>query len=118
MGTVSEQRRDGAWTPEEDAVSERVSTEVVTRSGRAAPVEFRILPDVVQVWYRRECACVVDRTVLRTWLDEPWKPLVVDDVAFSIDRLLDSRGRVAVSLPDVLVWPLPPNTIDALTRRL
>jgi hypothetical protein len=91
--------------------------EVVTRSGRAAAVEFRIRPDTgttVEVWHHGGLRAVLDRAVLRDWLAEPGPPLVVNDVVLSLDRMVDSDGRVALSLPDVVVWTLAPTVLAGL----
>lgn len=98
----------------------RFVMEVVTNSGRAAAVEFRIrrnfaeTGDVVEVWHHGHLSAVLSRTVLRDWLAEPGSPLVVEEVAFSLDRMVDSHGRVALSLPDVVVWTLAPSVLAGL----
>ena len=92
--------------------------EVVTISGRAATVEFRINDDVVEVWHRDRCSGAFRRDSLRTWLAAPEKPLVVGDVAFSLDRMVDRSGRVAVSLPDVMAWTLAPDALLGLRQCL
>ena len=97
---------------------ERFSMEVVTVSGRAAAVDFRIGGDTVEVFLRDQCNGVFDREALRNWLAEPESPLVVDGVAFSLDRMVDRSGRVAVSLPDVLVWTLAPEALAELRQRV
>lgn len=97
---------------------ERFVMEVVTVSGRAAAIEFRINGDVVEVWHRDECHGAFGRESLRGWLAEPENPLVVDDVEFSLDRMVDRSGRVAVSLPDVLVWTLAPDALAGLRERV
>jgi hypothetical protein len=97
---------------------ERFVMEVVTVSGRAAAVEFRISDDLVAVWHRDECIGAFDRASLRTWLAAPEKPLVVGNVAFSLDRMVDRSGRVAVSLPDVLAWTLAPEALVGLRQRV
>jgi hypothetical protein len=95
---------------------ERFSMEVVTVSGRAAAVEFRIGGDTVEVFLRDQCNGVFDREGLRNWLAEPETPLVVDGVAFSLDRMVDRSSRVAVSLPDVLVWTLAHEALAQLRQ--
>ncbi|HST85683.1 MAG TPA: hypothetical protein VLL08_28350 [Kineosporiaceae bacterium] len=97
---------------------ERFVMEVVTKSGRAAAIEFRISSDVVQVWHRDECHGEFAREELRTWLAAPKKPLIADDVAFSLDRMVDRSGRVAVSLPDVIAWTLAPEALAGLRQRV
>jgi hypothetical protein len=92
--------------------------EVVTVSGRAAAVEFRILTDQVEVWHHLRRAGVFDRAALRQWLIDPGPPLAVDEVIFSVDRMIDVDGRVAISFPDVLVWPLSPRDLEILRRRI
>lgn len=103
----------GGWP-----AAERFVMEVVTMSGRAAAVEFRISGEVVEVWHREQRNATFGRESLRTWLAAPASPLVVDDVAFSLDRMVDRSGRVAVSLPDVLAWTLAPEALAGLQERL
>jgi hypothetical protein len=55
---------------------------------------------------------------LRTWLNGPDRPLAVDEVIFSVDRMIDVDGRIAVNLPDVMVWPLSPRDLEILRRRI
>jgi hypothetical protein len=97
---------------------ERFVMEVVTMSGQSAAVEFRINGDLVEVWHRDECNGAFGRESLRSWLAAPEKPLVVGDVAFSLDRMVDRSGRVAVSLPDVLAWTLAPEALAGLRHRI
>jgi hypothetical protein len=92
--------------------------EVVTTSGAAAVVEFRVQPETVEVWHAGRCCGTLDRAMLRAWLAQPGKPLVVDEVAFSLDRMVDQRGRVALSLPDVMVWTLSPVALAELQKRV
>jgi hypothetical protein len=95
---------------------ERFVMEVVTKSGRAAAIEFRINSDAVEVWHRAECHAIFDRNELRTWLGTPEKPLIADEVTFSLDRMVDRSGRVAVSLPDVVAWTLAPEALATLRQ--
>ena len=101
-----------------EATLERFTMEVVTMSGRAAAVEFRIHPDVVEVWHRERCNASFDRQALRSWLAAPEQPLTAADVAFTLDRMVDRSGRVALSLPDVLVWTLAPDALAGLRQLL
>jgi hypothetical protein len=97
---------------------ERFVMEVVTMSGRAAAVEFRINGELVEIWHREQCSGAFGRESLRRWLAEPGEPLVRDDVAFSLDRMVDRSGRVAVSLPDVMAWTLAPDALAGLRQRV
>ena len=97
---------------------ERFVMEVVTMSGRAAAIEFRISDDMVEVWHRDQCGGVFGRELLRDWLAAPKEPLAVGDVEFSLDRMVDRAGRVAVTLPDVLAWTLAPESLAGLCQRL
>jgi hypothetical protein len=92
--------------------------EVVTVSGRAAAVEFRISPEQVEIWHHLRRAAVFDRVTLRQWLIQPDQPMAVDEVIFSLDRMIDVDGRIAISFPDVLVWPLSPHDLEILRRRI
>jgi hypothetical protein len=114
IGT-SRYRRPGVWLADE---SDRFLLEVVTTSGSAAVVEFRILLDTVEVHHAGHCCGALDRDFLRNWLAEPGRPLVVDEVAFSLDRMVDQQGRVALSLPDVMVWTLSPVVLAELQKRI
>lgn len=100
------------------AAEERFTMEVVTMSGRAAAVEFRIYRDVVEVWHRDRCNATFNRPMLRNWLADPQLPLSVADVAFTVDRMVDRSGRVALSLPDVMVWTLAPDALAGLCQRV
>jgi hypothetical protein len=112
--------KDGARRPEAESAGDTgsagdtVAVDVVTSSGRTASVEFVVRPDVVEIWYRLRRCAAMDRGLLRGWLAAPQAPLVVDEVALSLDRMVDSRGRVAISLPDVMVWTLPPEVLTRL----
>ena len=97
---------------------ERFVMEVVTMSGRAAAVEFRIDGDTVEVWHRNRCAGVFARDLLRNWLGAPEQPLLAGDAVFSLDRMVDRAGRVAVTLPDVVAWTLSPEALAGLRQRV
>lgn len=96
----------------------RFEMEVVTASGRAAPVRFQTRPNTVEVWLRDRRCAVLNRKVLRAWLAEPDAQLAVDEVTFSLDRMVDTLGRVAVSLPGVLAWTLAPTALAELRKRV
>jgi hypothetical protein len=97
---------------------ERFVMEVVTMSGWAAAIEFRITGELVEVWHREQCRGAFGRDSLRTWLAAPDAPLTAGDVEFSLDRMVDRSGRVAVTLPDVLAWTLAPEALAGLCQRL
>lgn len=93
--------------------------EVVTASGRAAAVTFRIRREEVEIWHHDHCSAVFVRDELRAWLgdtDGRRRPLAVDEVAFSMDHLVDDTGRVAISLPDVMVWTIDPHSLHTLRQ--
>jgi len=92
----------------------RFQVEVATTSGRAAMVAFRVLDDRVEVWHQDRCAAVFQRDDLRAWLREPVGRLSMDDVQLTLDRTVDVRGRVALTLPDVSAWTLFPTTLSYL----
>lgn len=104
------------WTTLEPG--DRFLMEVVTRSGRAASVEFRIGSDYVQIWHRQSCHASFDRVALRNWLAFPREEFAVGEVAFTIDRMVDRSGRVALTLPDVRAWTLSPEALAGLHQRL
>ncbi len=87
---------------------QRLALEVLTLTGRATSVELQLSEVTVEVWHHRQLATVLDRTTLRRWLAEPGQDLVSDGVTLSLDRMVDVRGRVAISLPDVRAGPCPP----------
>ena len=100
------------------AADTRLRVQVVTMSGRATAVEFRVRFDAVEVWHwDRRCA-VFDRWKLGQWLALPGAPLVADKAALSVDRMVDREGRIALSLPDVLAWTLAPSELAELQHRL
>src|SRR5690349_16157000 len=104
-------------TPVPPGVREAVFLiEVVPADGRAAAVKLWIKLDTVEVWHRDHCSGVFVRDELRAWLANPQHgpALVVDEVAFSLDRMVDAAGRVAISLPDVLVWTIDPHSLTRL----
>jgi hypothetical protein len=95
--------------------------EVVTTGGQTALVRFRILRDVVEIWHHDRRSGVFDREILRGWLsnqDPNRLALIVDEVALSIDRMVDATGRVAISLPDVMVWTIEPHALQRLRQRI
>jgi hypothetical protein len=84
--------------------------EVVTAAGRAAPIEFRIRPQTVEVW-RIDARCgVLRRDVLHAWLRRPEQPMMDGDFAFVVDL----HRRISIVLPDVRPWPLAPSTLARL----
>ena len=95
-----------------------VLVEAVTSSGRSVGVEIRVRVDTVEIWHHEHLAAVFDRDVLSDWLREPHGDLVTDEAEFSVDWLIDVRGRVALTLPDVNAWVLSPAELDALYRRV
>jgi hypothetical protein len=97
---------------------ERFVMEVVTMSGRAAAVEFRIDGDTVEVWHRDRCSGAFRRDAVRDWLSAPDEPLISQDVMFSLDRMVDRAGRVAVSLPAGIAWTLSPEALAGLRQRV
>jgi hypothetical protein len=100
------------------AAHTRMRVPVVTTSGRTTAVEFRVGFDAVEVWHwNRRCA-VFDRWKLGQWLALPGAPMVGDQAALSVDRMVDRDGRVALNLPDVLAWTLAPGELAELRHRL
>lgn len=82
--------------------------EIVTISGRAASVEFRVADAVVEIWHHEKSCAVFDRDDLRSWLADPGQRLRTGSVEFCVDRTVDRTGRVALSLADVNAWTLSP----------
>jgi hypothetical protein len=105
----------GDWPDDGD---EDYGVAVVTENGSPAIVDFRMRADTVEIWFKGRCRGVLNRHVLRCWLAEPQTPLVVDEVAFSLDRMVQAGGRVALSLPDLLVWSLAPEALAGLRCRV
>lgn len=119
-----EQVIGGAAVPQAQVVPARnrdrdvFAVDVVTVSGAVAKVEFVFRTRRVEVWFRCCRRAAIDRDLLRLWLAEPRTPLMVDQVMLSMDRLVDSRGRVALSLPGVSVWALEPEVLGHLRERI
>jgi hypothetical protein len=108
------------WPADEPVLlpGNRLRIEVVTVSGRAASVELRVRGDRVEIWHHSRQVAVFDRVELRLWLTTPDRPLPEGEVIFSLDHLIDVDGRVAISLPDVLVWPFSPRDLETLRARI
>jgi hypothetical protein len=100
------------------AATGRFLMEVVTTSGRAAQVRFQFGPERVEIWHHDRCHGVFGRALLRQWLSAPEATLVMDKVTFSLDRMVDRDGRVALSMPDVRQWTLSPTALAELQKRL
>lgn len=115
-GDASIEARVEARNPSE--AGRRIAVEVVTVSGRAASVEFRLLHATVEIWHRRQLCAVFDRRHLRSWLATPGKPLLKGPVELCFDRTVDRAGRVALSLPDVNEWTLSPTELEELRAHL
>jgi hypothetical protein len=96
----------------------RVGVEVVTTSGRIREVEFRVLAHAVEVWHDQRCDAVLEREALRAWLAEPLASLTVEQLTLTLDLMVDVRGRVALTLPDVNAWTLAPVELAALIERV
>jgi hypothetical protein len=96
----------------------RVVVDVVTTTGRAAALEFRLRLDTVEVWRSTHCYGVFDRDLLRDWLGGPSRPLVCDEVTLTLDRAVDVRGRVAVTLPGVRAWTFSEAELASLRVRV
>ncbi len=112
----------GDWP---DDLDERFSVDVVTVSGSTAIVEFVIHENAVEIWFQEQCRAVLDRQALRGWLADPHSPLVVDEVTFRPEPMADFHfhggvlnGRIALSLPGVLVWTLAPHALADLRCRI
>jgi hypothetical protein len=112
------QRTDGsASTPPHGSVLDvaGLEFEVVTSSGRAAAVRVRVGGAAVEVFHHGRRCGVFERKVLMAWITQlPGRPLVADEVAWSVDRWVDCDGRVAITLPDVMAWTLSPDSLTEL----
>jgi hypothetical protein len=113
----------GDW-PED--LDERFEIEVVTASGTTEPVDFLVHLNAVEVWFQDRCRAVLSRRELHCWLAEPRSPLVVDDIALSLDHLTHAHGGEAPvqpgpgpdSRPGVMVWTLTPDALSRLRRQV
>jgi hypothetical protein len=104
-GTPRSAAGEGGWVP----------FEVLTASGQAVEIGLRIRLSDVDCWRGDRCCGVFDRVELRHWLDQmPRVPLSAGEVVLSVDRFVDQRGRVAITLPDVRAWTLNPATLAVL----
>jgi hypothetical protein len=102
------------------AVQEKaVLFEVQTTSGRATSVNVVPREDTVEIWHHNERVGVFDRAALRSWFSDR-KPRWICDgaVIFSIDRMVDMDGRIAISLPDVQAWALSPAAMEEIRHRV
>ena len=95
-------------------VGRSIAVQIVTMSGRAASVEFRVVQAAVEIWHRGELCAALDRGQLRSWLATPDGPLLEGTVELRHDRRVDRGGRVALSLPDVSEWSLSPTEFAEL----
>jgi hypothetical protein len=96
----------------------RLWLEVVTISGRAAAVEFKLRMETVEVWCANHCLAILDRAELRRWLTDPVSELVVDELTFTPMRGLEHHDAIAITLPEVQAWPLSPVELVNLRKRL
>ncbi len=87
-----------------------LSIEVVTRSDRAAAVQFHQLQDAVEVWHRGAPIGWFDQHALAAWLETGTGDLQGEAVTFSY-----YGSAVAISLgEEVDRWPLSPADTTAL----
>jgi len=89
-----------------------ITIEVLTRSGRAAPVEFRLNRNTLGVWHRGTMTAWFDRNDLFSWLSAPGKPgarLWGTATTFTI-----TETGIAITLFEVDAWELRPTDLDAL----
>ena len=106
--TGSEQQ----WTTADDS---RIWMEVISDAGPAAPVEFRLRRETVEVWQRERQCAVVDRDLLRGWVHDPTTSAQVDDVVFVADP---HHRYLRISLPGLRAWTIDPATERALRERV
>ena len=99
----------------DDELRTRHSIEVVTHSGAAADVEFWVGIHTVEVWHHGLQSAIFDRQHLSDWLADPGERLRVNAVELTVDGSVDTRGRVAISLPDVTAWTLSPTSLSQFT---
>jgi hypothetical protein len=90
-----------------------VPMEVVV-AGRAVPMTWRVIRDLVVLWYRPGQGAVFDRAELDQWLADPGDPLMAD----ALSVCLDDQSRVALAWPDGAVWPLAPAVLQQLRDHL
>ena len=106
-----------ASSPPVDDVQARVFLNVTTASG-SAEVEFRIRVATLEVWHHQLMIGGFDRRKLAAWFDEPFQLLTGGAVTFGLDRALDIRGDIALTLPDLRDWVLNPTVLSTLQREL
>jgi hypothetical protein len=115
------------WPPDSSAidVDDHLTLDVVTVTGRAAAVDLQVHRNDVEIWHHLQRAAVVDRELLRGWLTQPDRCLMVGDVLFNLDRRVDVRDRsaisldlaperITISLSDVRSWPLSAGQLETL----
>jgi hypothetical protein len=95
-----------------------VVVDVLTATGSNTRVEFRVKRDTVELRHHERLAAVFDRERLHQWLHEPDDDMQIDEARLSVDWLVDTSGRIALTLPDVDGWTLAPAELDELYRRI
>lgn len=91
-------------------ITSQLSVEVVTRSGRAAEVEFRLSNSAVEVWHRGTLTAWFDRHDVGSWLADPGPRLRGTAMEFTSPH----ASAVAITLFEVQEWQLSPADLAGL----
>lgn len=52
------------------------------------------------------------------WLTNPATPLVLDEVTLMMDYMVDTAGRLALSIHEAHLWSLSPSDEERFTSRV
>jgi hypothetical protein len=102
----------------------RMRVEALALSGRAVMIEVRCRLETVEVWRGPHLCAVFDRIDLRSWLDEGTGSVSRDEATFAVDRAVDVRGRLSISIAatfgaaPVREWTLSPSEEQALMEEV
>jgi hypothetical protein len=91
---------------------------VPTQSGRQVNIELRFAGEVVQVTRERRCVATFDKCALIDWFLKPDGQHAKDDVTFTLDRLVDRDGSVAMTMPDITAWTLGDDVVARIRHLL
>lgn len=98
-----------------------VQVEAVAADGRAAMIEVRSADECIEFWRGEQRCAVLDRAVLRSWLNWRRGVLTQDSVVFSVDASVRGHGRVVLTVTGgerapVRDWTLSPSEELKLMR--
>ena len=112
---------NAARTGPSRVASVAVHFDALASSGRTVVVEVRVYPvsEWVEIWHTGMVVGTFRSNTLSGWLADPTpQPLQSFSTSFSLDRTVDRNGRVAITLPEVALWTLAPETLADIRRAL